>query len=106
MMGLGIARGVVLQQRDAMHEIVAGQRAADESVLLDVAGALLYVDASLDEQVSRLGLSDDRADEDLLASESRKVLEVVVREAIANFGDARQSFVAFVETNWDHAELV
>ncbi|WP_238978831.1 Hpt domain-containing protein [Novilysobacter arseniciresistens] len=106
MMGLGIARGVVLQQRDAMHEIVAGQRAADESVLLDVAGALLYVDASLDEQVSRLGLSDERADEDLLASESRKVLEVVVREAIANFGDARQSFVAFVETNWDHAELV
>ncbi|MGQ4584594.1 Hpt domain-containing protein [Lysobacter sp. F60174L2] len=105
MMGLGIARGVVLQQRDAMHEIVAGQRPADESALLDVAGALLYVDASLDEQVSRLGLSDDRADEDLLASESRKVLEVVVREAIANFGDARQSFVAFVETNWDHAEL-
>ena len=106
MMGLGIARGVVLQQRDAMHEIVAGQRAADESALLDVAGALLYVDASLDEQVSRLGLNDNRADEDLLASESRKVLEVVVREAIANFGDARQSFVAFVETSWDHAELV
>ncbi|MGQ4660127.1 Hpt domain-containing protein [Lysobacter sp. F6437] len=106
MMGLGIARGVVLQQRDAMHEIVAGQRPADESALLDVAGALLYVDASLDEQVSRLGLTDDRADEDLLASESRKVLEVVVREAIANFGDARQSFVAFVETNWDHGELV
>ncbi|HEU4774602.1 MAG TPA: Hpt domain-containing protein, partial [Lysobacter sp.] len=106
MMGLGIARGVVMQQRDAMHEIVAGNRAADESSLLDVAGALLYVEASLDEQVSRLGLSDDRADEDMLASESRKVLEVVVREAIANFGDARQSFVAFVETNWDHAELV
>ena len=53
MMGLGIARGVVLQQRDAMHEIVAGQRPADESALLDVAGALLYVDASLDEQVAR-----------------------------------------------------
>ncbi|RNF84197.1 response regulator [Lysobacter psychrotolerans] len=105
MMGLGIARGVVLQQRDAMHEIVAGRRNADESALLDVAGALLYVDASLDEQVARLGLPDDKADEDLLASESRKVLEVVVREAIANFSDARQSFVAFVETNWDQTQL-
>ncbi|MDQ3618114.1 MAG: Hpt domain-containing protein [Pseudomonadota bacterium] len=105
MMGLGVARGVVLQQRDAMHEIVAGQRAADETALLDIAGALLYVDASLDDQVSRLGLPEDEADEDLMATESRKVLEVVVREAIANFGDARQSFVAFVETNWDHAEL-
>ena len=44
MLGLGVARGVVLQQRDAMEQIVAGQRAAEESALLDVAGALLYVD--------------------------------------------------------------
>lgn len=105
MMGLGVARTVVLQQRDAMDEIVSGKRPADEGALLDVAGALLYVDASLDDQVSRLGLPDDRTDDHLLAGEARKVLDVLVREAIANFGDARQAFVAFVETNWDHAEL-
>ena len=105
MMGLGVARTVVLQQRDAMHDIVSGKRPADEGALLDVAGALLYVDASLDDQVSRLGLPDAGAEDDLLAGEARKVLDVLVREAIANFGDARQAFVAFVETNWDHAEL-
>ncbi|WP_223620279.1 Hpt domain-containing protein [Lysobacter sp. ESA13C] len=105
MMGLGMARTVVLQQREAMHEIVEGRRAADEGTLLDVAGALLYVDASLDDQVSRLGLPEDKAEENLLAGEARKVLDVVAREAIANFGDARQSFVAFVETKWDHEEL-
>jgi chemosensory pili system protein ChpA (sensor histidine kinase/response regulator) len=105
MMGLGVARNVVLQQRDAMREIVSGQRPADEGALLDVAGALLYVDASLDDQVARLGLPENRSEEDVLAGEKHKVLEVVVREAIANFGDARQSFVAFVETNWEHAEL-
>ena len=105
MMGLGMARTVVLQQREAMSEIADGRRAADEGTLLDVAGALLYVDASLDDQVSRLGLPDDKAEEDLLAGEARKVLDVVAREAIANFGDARQSFVAFVETKWDHEEL-
>ncbi len=105
MMGLGVARTVVLQQRDAMHDIVSGKRPADEGALLDVAGALLYVDASLDDQVSRLGLPDDRAEDEMLAGEARKVLDVLVREAIANFGDARQAFVAFVETNWDHAEL-
>ncbi|QQP98375.1 Hpt domain-containing protein [Lysobacter enzymogenes] len=105
MMGLGMARTVVLQQRDAMNDIVDGRRAADEGTLLDVAGALLYVDASLDDQVSRLGLADEKGDEDLLAGEARKVLDVVAREAIANFGDARQSFVAFVETKWDHEEL-
>ncbi|MDI9238906.1 Hpt domain-containing protein [Lysobacter sp. LF1] len=105
MMGLGVARTVVLQQRDAMHDITSGKRPADEGALLDVAGALLYVDASLDDQVSRLGLPDDRAEDEMLAGEARKVLDVLVREAIANFGDARQAFVAFVETNWDHAEL-
>jgi len=105
MMGLGVARNVVLQQRDAMREIVTGQRPADEGALLDVAGALLYVDASLDDQVARLGLPEDRSEEDVFAGEKLKVLEVVVREAIANFGDARQSFVAFVETNWEHTEL-
>ncbi|GAB6196113.1 Hpt domain-containing protein [Lysobacter xanthus] len=106
MMGLGTARGVVMQQRDAMADVVNGRRTADEHALLDIAGALLYVDASLDDQVARLGLEEGAVDgDDALARESRKVLDIVVREAIANFGDARQSFVAFVETGWDHAEL-
>ena len=105
MMGLGVARNVVIQQRDAMREIVSGRRAADEGALLDVAGALLYVDASLDDQVARLGRHDSGGEEDLAAGERLKVIDVVVREAIANFGDARQSFVAFVETGWEHAEL-
>ncbi len=105
MMGLGVARNVVMQQRDAMREIVSGRRAADEGALLDVAGALLYVDASLDDQVARLGRPDAGSEEDLAAGERNKVIDVVVREAIANFGDARQSFVAFVETGWEHAEL-
>jgi chemosensory pili system protein ChpA (sensor histidine kinase/response regulator) len=105
MMGLGVARSVVMQQRDAMADVVHGRRPADEHALLDIAGALLYVDASLDDQVARLGLDQEQVDDDALARESRKVLDIVVREAIANFGDARQSFVAFVETGWDHAEL-
>ncbi|GAB3731214.1 hypothetical protein GCM10028862_11000 [Luteimonas pelagia] len=104
MMGLGVARNVVLQQRDAMHDIVFGSRTADEGALLDVAGALLYVDASLDDQVARLGLPDAPG-EDMAAGEARKVLDILVREAISNFSDARQAFVAFVETSWDHAEL-
>ncbi|QDH70808.1 response regulator [Lysobacter alkalisoli] len=105
MMGLGMARNVVVQHRDTLQQVVRGQRPADENVLLDVAGALLYVDATLDDQVTRLGHFDEKTEESLLANESRRVLEVVVREAIANFSDARQSFVAFVETNWSHDEL-
>ncbi|WP_024891328.1 Hpt domain-containing protein [Luteimonas huabeiensis] len=106
MLGLGVSRSVVQQQREAMAAIVAGERPADEDALLDIAGSLLYVDASLDDQVARLGGADGAGDEDPLAGESRKALEVIVREAIANFADARQAFVAFVETGWEHDELV
>ena len=108
MLGLGVARGVVDQQRTAMADIVDGRKPADEGALLDVAGALLYVDATLDDQVARLGAGDQGApgQGDLAAGEADKVLDVLAREAIANFADARQSFVAFIETGWDHAELV
>ena len=106
MLGLGLARTLVQQQRDAMQEIVDGKRKADETALLDIAGALLYVDASLDDQVTRLA-SGDGADteDDLAGAEARKVLDVLVREAITNFAAARQAFDGFVETAWNHAEL-
>jgi chemosensory pili system protein ChpA (sensor histidine kinase/response regulator) len=107
MLGLGVARGVVEQQRDAMGDIVEGRKPADEGALLDVAGALLYVDATLDDQVARLGAGDQDApvQGELAAGEADKVLDVLAREAISNFADARQAFVAFIETGWDHGEL-
>ncbi|XTQ95398.1 Hpt domain-containing protein [Xanthomonas sacchari] len=103
-MGLGVARSVVVQQRDALRSIVDGARAADEGLLLDIAGALLYVDASLDDQVAYLGAGGDVHD-DASAAEARRTVEVLAHEAIANFGSAREHFVAFIETNWDHARL-
>jgi chemosensory pili system protein ChpA (sensor histidine kinase/response regulator) len=103
MLGLGTARQLVAEQEGALRAIVVGERQAEEGALLDIAGALLFVDASLDDQVARLGT--EAGAEDVIAGESRKVLDTLVREAIANFADARQAFVAFVETNWDHAQL-
>src|SRR5690606_28051566 len=107
MLGLGVARKVVQQQRDAMHAILDGSVAANEDALLDVAGALLYVDATLDDQVARLGSADTgaSAENELFAGETRQVVDTIVREAIANFVQARQALVAFVETSWQHEQL-
>jgi len=103
-MGLGVARGIVAQQRDALREVVSGSRNIDDNLLLDIAGALLYVDASLDDQVAHLGASVDGED-DPASVETRRTVEVLAHEAIANFTAARESFVAFIETNWDHQRL-
>ncbi|ASK97507.1 Hpt domain-containing protein [Xanthomonas campestris pv. merremiae] len=108
MMGLGVARSVVVQQRDALARVVDGQTQMDESVLLDIAGALLYVDASLDDQVASLGADPGDGTEvsnSANSSEVRRTVDVLAQEAIANFGAAREHFVAFIETNWDHARL-
>ena len=106
MLGLGLARGMVQQQRDEMQQIVRGEREANETALLDIAGALLYVDASLDDQVERLASGDaNDTGEDLSVSEARKVLDVLLREAISNFAAARDAFNAFIETDWRHVEL-
>src|SRR5690606_6728079 len=43
--------------------------------------------------------------EDQLAQESRKVMGALAREAAANFAEVRNAYVAFVETDWDHAAL-
>src|SRR5690606_2843650 len=45
------------------------------------------------------------AGEDQLAQESRKVMGALAREAAANFAEVRNAYVAFVETDWDHAAL-
>src|SRR3546814_16920075 len=54
MLGLGVPRRVVQEQSQAIAEVVGGDRQADEATLLDIAGALLYVYASLDAQLTRL----------------------------------------------------
>ncbi|MFC0154466.1 Hpt domain-containing protein [Xanthomonas dyei] len=108
MMGLGVARNVVVQQRDALARVVDGQVQMDEGVLLDIAGALLYVDASLDDQVASLGADigdGNEAGNSATSAEVRRTVDVLAQEAIANFGAAREHFVAFIETNWDHARL-
>jgi chemosensory pili system protein ChpA (sensor histidine kinase/response regulator) len=107
MLGLGVPRRVVMEQRDIVALVSQGQRPADESTLLDIAGALLYVDATLDDQVEQLGSANasQPAADTLPRAEARKVLEAVIKEAQSNFAQAKQCFVAFVESNWDHAQL-
>ena len=107
-LGLGVPQRVVRDQLATLHAIAGGQRLPDESALLDIAGALLYVEAMLDDQVARLGEgdADPNAPQPLLPpAEARAVVDVVAREALNNFSAARACFVAFVETHWDHSRL-
>lgn len=106
LLGLQAARDGVLAQRDALAQIASGQRPANEDTLLDIAGALLRVDAAVDEQANRLGAVGDEDDAELARrTESRALLGVLIDEALLNLAEARRLFVAFIETGWNHEQL-
>ena len=106
MIGLDGARTTVHAQRQIVQDIATGARPSSEADLIEVAGALITIEHSLDDQVADIGSgSSGGAEEDQLAQESRKVMGVLSRAAAANFAEVRGAFVAFIETNWDHAAL-
>jgi len=104
MMELTAARDVVLHQRKKLHEAINGVRVLDNALLLDVANALLQVDAVLgDEAIS--SQADTLLENDSVAAAVQRTTEALAREALVNFVAAREGIVAFIETNWDHSHL-
>ncbi|NUR22194.1 Hpt domain-containing protein [Frateuria sp.] len=114
MLALAVPRRVVNEQRRVLEEIAHKVRTPEEGVLLDVAGALLYVESSLDDHIESLG-AEDLASEAvpvegdvvpaLPRSEARSILATLMQEAIANAAKVKDAIVAFVEAGWDHAQL-
>lgn len=109
MLGLGMPRRVVGEQRDIIGEMARRQRPVDEGTLLDVAGALLYVEASLDDHIDRLGASDSSESGggalELPQAEVRRILDALMREASVNIEQAKHDIVAFIESPWEHARV-
>ncbi len=112
MLGLGVPRRLVLDQKDSIDQIVAGKRVADESSLLDIAGALLYVESSLDDHIAHLGRDSGPAPAtgrdgglELPQAEVRQILEATMKEAQGNVQQAKQDIVAFIESPWDHSKI-
>jgi chemosensory pili system protein ChpA (sensor histidine kinase/response regulator) len=109
MLGLGVPRRVVGEQREIIEEMSQQRRSVDEGALLDVAGALLYVEASLDDHIERLGDAGESegapGELELPKAEVRKILDALMREAAVNIQLAKQDIIAFIESPWDHERV-
>jgi chemosensory pili system protein ChpA (sensor histidine kinase/response regulator) len=110
MLGLGVPRRVVLDQKEVLERIVAGRQPPEENALLDIAGSLLYVESSLDDHIERLGAEQERESVpssgfELPQAEVRKILEATTKEAADNIQQAKQDIVAFIESPWDHSKI-
>ncbi|RDS84651.1 response regulator [Dyella monticola] len=109
MLALNVPRRVVNEQRRVLEEVANRLRSPDEESLLDVAGALLYVEASLDDHIESLGAeqqpSEDQSVSMMPRSEARHILATLMSEAVGNTGKVKNGIVAFVESGWQHEQL-
>ncbi|MFO6382417.1 hypothetical protein ACLBYN_58410, partial [Pseudomonas aeruginosa] len=60
-LGFGQPRKVILDQLDVIHALAQGRREPSDAILMDVAGALLYVEATL---AGMAGPGDERNSEE------------------------------------------
>ena len=108
-LGLGVPRKVVLEQRDSLTNMVVGRIAAEEQALLEVAGSLLFVESSLDDYIERLGQGQQQDSAlkglELPSTEVRRILDATMKEASVNLSQAKQDIVAFIEAPWDHSKI-
>ncbi|HEY8010624.1 MAG TPA: Hpt domain-containing protein [Rudaea sp.] len=108
MLGLGVPRRMVTEQREIVGHIALGTAQADEATLLDVAGSLLYVEASLDDHIVRLGvdpLAASAQEAQLPQAEIARVLDALMRESAVNIAQVKTDIIAFVEAPWDHSRV-
>lgn len=93
MLGMGAPRKAILEKAELTRDIIAGKYEANESVLMDIASALLFVENSLD------GMSGGRRVEAASAEDSEfdQVMVVVLQEAISDMTRAKDAITRFME---------
>ncbi len=115
MLGLGVPRRVVQEQRRVLDDLASGAKVAGEAALLDIAGALLYVEVSLDENIRTLGVNVADAEgaapgqvgdaTALPKAEVKRILDALLRESIANVQRAKADVVAYIDSGWEGERL-
>ncbi len=109
-LGLGLnchTNALIQKNRIAIKGYSESSQALSESNLMEVAKSLLSVELMLDHTVADFsGKKQAKMASDFLSSsQSHQLLDALIRESVVNFSLARQAYVAFVESFWEHSQL-
>ncbi|MCY0965800.1 Hpt domain-containing protein, partial [Parathalassolituus penaei] len=99
MLGLGMPRDVIQEQLNTLNSMIASGNSHDQQ-LQDIAGALLYVEATLANMI-REGQLDLRVAAGSLTEEQKAVL----RESRNALEQVKDAIIAYVANQWDASEL-
>ena len=104
-LGFGQPRKIVLDQIGVIQALTQGVQTPDDAVLMDMAGALLYVEATLAGMVG--GMNDGRGEESHLpTTDVAQIHQLVIREARTGLEQAKDAIIEFIASQWDHQHLV
>ncbi|WP_152219522.1 Hpt domain-containing protein [Pseudomonas sp. SCB32] len=103
-LGFGQPRKVILDQIDVVGALARGQRKPDDATLMDVAGALLYVEATL---AGMVGPSEAPGSEEsrLPTTDVEQIHQVVIKEARNGLELAKDAIIEFIASQWNHEHL-
>jgi len=103
-LGFAQPRKAILDQLDTVQQLTEGLRAADDAVLMDIAGALLYVEATLS---GIAGMDNDNQNEQsrLPTTDVAQIHQLVIREARTGLEQAKDAIIEFIASQWNHEHL-
>ncbi|MDY7566954.1 Hpt domain-containing protein [Pseudomonas sp. RTC3] len=103
-LGFGQPRKVIIDQLAVVQGLAQGQREADDSALMDVAGALLYVEATLAGMVGTVEQTH-RENSRLPTTDLTQIHQLVIKEARIGLQQAKDMIIDYIDGPWDRHRL-
>ena len=109
-LGLGIPRKVITEQIELAEQLSAQSEPVDDGTLMDIAGALLYVEASLagldsDRQPERSGDGSDNLPSNHGSRELGEASSALLRESRNTLEQVKSAVINFIASQWDTREI-
>ncbi len=104
MLGLGIQRATIREQKQRLAAMISGEKEVNETELMDVAGSLLSVENSLNDlgQLKGNKFNNDTVEQTLQNAEKQKLLKSVISEAKVDLSSVKESLSAFSRDPSNH----
>lgn len=103
-LGFGQPRKVIIDQLAVVLSLAQGQREPNDPVLMDVAGALLYVEATLAGMVGTVE-PESREESRLPTTDLTQIHQLVIRESCQCLKQAKELVIDCIEADWDRQRL-
>ncbi|MGU3306188.1 Hpt domain-containing protein [Pseudomonas sp. M5A4_2d] len=103
-LGFGQPRKVIIDQLAVVLGLVQGHREPNDAVLMDVAGALLYVEATLAGMVGTVE-PESREESRLPTTDLTQIHQLVIRESCQCLKQAKELVIDCIEAHWDRQRL-